>query len=90
MARYEIKLTNGNAFAYGYDRPLMEYFFQYLDKGGNVVREDAGTASLLLGEIELLGIKMFPMNHIMDIAMDLPIREPRPTQVEDLPIREPS
>jgi len=75
MSRYELKISNGYTFAYGYDRPLQEYFFQYFDGGDNVIREDAGTASLLLQEIDILGRKMFPMNHIMDIAMDMPIRD---------------
>jgi hypothetical protein len=75
MARYEIQLSNGNSFAYGYDKPFMEYFFQYVDGAQNLIREDSGQASVLLQEIELLGQKMFPMNHIMDIAMDMPIRD---------------
>jgi hypothetical protein len=53
----------------------MEYFFQYFDAGENLIREDAGTQSVLLNEMESLGQKMFPMNHLMDVAMDLPIRD---------------
>jgi hypothetical protein len=75
MSRYTIQLSNNESFAYGYDPPLMEYFFQYFDAGENLIREDAGTQSVLLNEMESLGQKMFPMNHLMDVAMDLPIRD---------------
>ena len=75
MSRFEKQLNNNETFAYGYDRPLQEYFFQYFYGGGELIREGAGTSAVLLNEIESLGRKMFPMNHLMDIAMDLPIRE---------------
>jgi len=75
MSRYTIQLSNNETFAYGYDRPLQEYFFQYFDGGGVLIRDGAGTQSVLLNEMHSLGQKMFPMNHLMDVANDLPIRE---------------
>jgi hypothetical protein len=75
MSRHIKELSNNMTFAYGFDRPLQEYFFQYMDVNGEIIREGAGASSVLLTEIESLGQKMFPMNHIMDVAMDLPIRE---------------
>ena len=75
MSRHQIELANNETFAYGYDSPMQEYFFQYFDGGGELIREGAGTSAVLLNEIESLGRKMFPMNHIMDIAMDLPVRD---------------
>ena len=75
MSRHTKQLSNNETFAYGYDHPLQEYFFQYFDGAQNLIREGAGASSVLLNEIESLGRKMFPMNHIMDIAMDLPVRD---------------
>ena len=75
MSRHTQQLSNNETFAYGYDHPLQEYFFQYFDVDGELIREDAGTSAVLLNEIESLGRKMFPMNHIMDIAMDRPVRD---------------
>lgn len=62
-------------FAYGFDRPLQEYFFQYMDVNGEIIREGAGSASVLLNEMNELGTKGFPMNHVDDVALDLPIRD---------------
>ena len=75
MSRYQIELSNNETFAYGYDSPMQEYFFQYFDVNDEIVREGSGAASVLLTEMGALGQKMFPMNHLMDVAMDLPIRD---------------
>ena len=75
MSRHQIELSNNETFAYGYDSPMQEYFFQYFDVNDEIVREGAGAASVLLTEMGALGQKMFPMNHLMDVAMDLPIRD---------------
>jgi len=75
MSRHTIHIANNESFAYGYDHPMQEYFFQYFDEKHDLIREGAGAASVLLTEIDSLGKKMFPMNHIMDIASDLPIRD---------------
>ena len=75
MSRHELQIANNTTFAYGYDHPLGVYFYQYIDENLELVREDEGAASVLLNEMEDIGRKFFPMNHIMDAVMDLPIRD---------------
>ncbi len=75
MSRHQVQLGNNETFAYGYDHPLGVYFYQYIGENEDVVREGEGSASVLLTEISELGQKLIPMNHLMDIAMDLPIRD---------------
>jgi hypothetical protein len=75
MSRFEVQLGEGVTFAYGYDRPLMEYFYQYFDADDMPFKENAGPQSVLLNEMNHIGMDKFPEKHIQDVAMDLPIQE---------------
>ena len=75
MSRYNIQLDDNTTFVYGYDNPLMEYFFQYFDEEGDITREGAGTQSTLLVEFDAVGIERIPESHVEHVAMDLPIGE---------------
>ena len=73
MSRYTIQLDENTQFVYGYDRPLLEYFFQYFDENKELIRDGAGTQSTLLDEFHEVGIDRIPSEHVNDVALDLPI-----------------
>jgi hypothetical protein len=75
MSRYSIRLDEQTTFVYGYDNPLMEYFFQYINAEGDVIKAGAGTQSTLLNAFDEVGIELIPESHVNDVALDMPIGE---------------
>jgi hypothetical protein len=72
MSRYSIRLDESTTFVYGYDRPLMEYFFQYFHDD-TIIKSGEGTQATLLNAFHEVGIDRIPKEHVNDVALDLPI-----------------
>ena len=79
MSRFTATNNAGETFAYGFDRPLQEYFIQkYLPDGDSVdlvgfgsVPHIAGTNGNFLNAVDEHGI-ILPDNHLFEVGMDVP------------------
>lgn len=54
MSRYQKGLLGGGSLAYGYDPPLQAYFFQVLDKDGDVIIDNNCSGIELAGWLVVL------------------------------------
>lgn len=85
MSRYEKVLPNGEQVAWGYDRPLSEYFIQKFDKKGETIWSIANYNTLephpdhpqkiRYSNSELLEYYEqyeLPQNHINALCLDIP------------------
>ena len=81
MSRYHVKVGDAT-FAYGYDRPLREYFLQRHTPGegdypdvedlvGSLTGGGYGTAGELLNAVAQYDIPL-PENHLLAVLMDEP------------------
>ena len=81
MSRYHVKVGDAT-FAYGFDRPLQEYFLQKQTPGegdypdvedlvGSLTGGGSGTAGELLEAVAKYEIPL-PENHLLAAMMDLP------------------
>ena len=75
MSRYMKDLRSGGTVAYGYDPPLATYFYQILDKNGDILVdkncsgiEMAGAIIVLLGEND---VDADTTEHVQLASMDL-------------------
>lgn len=91
MSRFEIRTTNGNLYAYGYDHPLQQYFLDEstTDEDGKHLcfmpwvgydspkpEWNYGTRTALCEAMERFGIwELIPESHRNAIALDMPIPE---------------
>ncbi len=77
MSRHTIKINSkdANTFAYGFDRPLQEYFFQYFDDTGELIHSGEGSHTVLLDEMCSIGMERFPEAHVDACAMDMVIEQ---------------
>ena len=81
MSRYHVRVGEVT-FAYGYDRPLQEYFLQRHtpsegdypqvdDLVGSLTGGGYGTAGELLEAVEKYGVPL-PTDHLLAVSLDLP------------------
>jgi hypothetical protein len=77
MSRYEIKMTNGNKFVYGYDRPLQYFFVQVFEpdcKGDpiddNLIVNRNGSKDVILNALKEFDVEI-PDEHLTSICYDL-------------------
>jgi hypothetical protein len=81
MSRYHVKVGDAT-FAYGFDRPLQEYFLQKHTPGdggypdvedlvGSMTGGGYGTAGELLAAVHIFGIPL-PDDHLTAICLDTP------------------
>ena len=86
MSRFTVTNRTGTTFAYGYDRPLSQYFLDVISRNGidqhfNVVGFGAvlwsnGTNGQMLEGLSCYGlINLIPPAHLSAITLDLPIPE---------------
>ena len=78
MSRHSI-FTNGLEFAYGYDRPLRQYFYQVFDEANGFPVEqsdivDGSTRNEVVEAAKRIGaFDKIPQHHISALMLDLPI-----------------
>ena len=81
MSRYHVKVGDAT-FAYGYDRPLQEYFLQKHTPGegdypdvedlvGSYTGNGYGTAGELLEAVQRFNVPL-PTDHLMAVCLDEP------------------
>jgi hypothetical protein len=81
MSRYHVRVGDAT-FAYGYDRPLQEYFLQRHTPGegdypdvedlvGSMTGGGYGTAGELLEAVAKYGVPL-PTDHLLAVSLDLP------------------
>ena len=68
MSRYETQ-RNGQTIAYGFDKPLSQYFLQVFDHAGELVSEENNRGKIFE---ELSKCDGVPVEHIEMLAMDMP------------------
>ena len=96
MSRFTVTNRTGMVFAYGFDRPLSQYFLDIIkDKPGcdqhvnvvgfGAVLWDKGTNGQMLDGLSCYGLlKLIPPAHLQAITLDLPIPEgDRPVYVHN-------
>ena len=77
MSRFVAANANGQEFAYGFDRPLGEYFIQLLDGEDDATDlcgfpVNNGTNGNFLEVVSQYGIQI-PDEHLDNVCLDLPI-----------------
>lgn len=77
MSRYEIEMSNGNKFVYGFDRPLRCFFVQVFEPDcegdhmdDNLIVDRDGSKNVILSALDEFGVEI-PEDHLTSICYDI-------------------